>query len=331
MKDDAYQEPILNPSNKSYSLFPIKYQELWRMYKQAVSSFWTPEEVDLSKDLKDWNNKLVENERTFIKLVLAFFSTSDMIVNENLAQRFSREVVINEAQYFYDFQIAIENIHSEMYGLLINTYIDNSQEKKDMFDAIQTIPCIKEKAEWMFKWINDESSIFAERLVAFAAVEGIFFSSSFAAIFWLKKRGLMPGLTFSNELISRDEGLHCDFACVLFTMIKKKPENNRIVDIIEQAVKIEIEFMQTALPVSLIGMNVELMKKYVMFVADRLLLCLGCNKIYESENPFEFMELISMQGKTNFFEKKVSDYQKLGVMSSLNKNIENNFTLDADF
>ena len=320
------EEPILKPNPQRFVLFPIKYLEVWQMYKKAEASFWTTEEVDLSKDLNDWNNKLNDNERHFISHVLAFFAASDGIVNENLVQKFSTEVQIPEARFFYGFQIMIENIHSEMYSLLIDTYIKDNAKKDYLFSAIETIPCIQKKADWALHWISSNKS-FAERLVAFAAVEGIFFSGSFAAIFWLKKRGLMPGLTFSNELISRDEGLHCDFACLLFNLLKNQPDRDCITQIISEAVDIECEFLTEALPVSLLGMNVKLMCQYIKFVADHLLVQLGYKKYYKVENPFDFMDLISLQGKTNFFEKRVSDYQRAGVMASK----DNQFTLEADF
>jgi len=297
------------------------------MYKKAEASFWTAEEVDLSKDLADWE-KLNDNERHFISHVLAFFAASDGIVNENLVERFSQEVQVPEARCFYGFQIAIENIHSEMYSLLIDTYVKDPAQRDYLFGAIETIPCVKRKADWALKWITDETSTFGIRLVAFAAVEGIFFSGSFASIFWLKKRGLMPGLTFSNELISRDEGLHCDFACLLFSHLKSRPSVKTVTQLITEAVDIEVEFLTDALPVKLIGMNADLMKIYIQFVADRLLVALGCPKHYNVENPFDFMDLISLQGKTNFFEKRVGEYQKAGVMSSKNDQL---FTLDADF
>lgn len=286
------------------------------MYKKAEASFWTAEEIDLSKDLHDWNNKLNDDEKFFISHVLAFFAASDGIVNENLVERFSGEVQAPEARCFYGFQIMMENIHSETYSLLIDTYIKDQKQRQYLFDAIETIPCIKKKADWALRWISDEKSTFAQRLVAFAAVEGIFFSGSFASIFWLKKRGLMPGLTFSNELISRDEGLHTDFACLLFKHIVKKPSKEVITGIITEAVAIEQEFLTEALPCALLGMNAKLMRQYIEFVADRLLVELGCEKVYKSTNPFDFMESISLAGKTNFFEKRVSDYQKAGVMAS---------------
>ncbi|KAJ3055408.1 Ribonucleotide-diphosphate reductase (RNR), small subunit [Rhizophlyctis rosea] len=329
MSIDLELEPILKPNTKRFVLFPIQYHEVWQMYKKAEASFWTAEEVDLSKDLVDWESRLNNDERYFISHVLAFFAASDGIVNENLVERFSKDVQIPEARCFYGFQIMIENIHSEMYSLLIDTYIKDSAEREYLFDALDTIPCIRKKADWALRWIEDKDSTFAERLVAFAAVEGIFFSGSFASIFWLKKRGMMPGLTFSNELISRDEGLHCDFACLLFTLLNQKPSNDTVLQIITEAVTIEQEFLTDSLPVALIGMNSGLMCRYIEFVADRLLVALGLPKHYNAENPFDFMDLISLQGKTNFFEKKVGEYQKAGVM---NKDPSmNTFTLEADF
>jgi len=295
------------------------------MYKKAQASVWTAEEVDLSKDISDWN-QLKDEERYFIKHVLAFFAASDGIVNENLVEKFMQEVQIPEARCFYGFQIAIENVHSEMYSLLIDTYIKDSAEKDKLFNAIETVPAVMKKASWALNWINNAS--FAERVIAFASVEGIFFSGSFAAIFWLKKRGLMPGLTFSNELISRDEGLHTDFACLMFHHLKNKPSERRIVEIVSEAVDIEIEFLTDALPVRLIGMNCDLMSTYIKFVADRLLHELSCKKIYNVDNPFDFMENISLDGKTNFFERRVGDYQKAGVMSTPD---QMKFTLDAEF
>lgn len=320
-------EPLLEENKSRFILFPIKYQDIWEMYKKAVASFWTVEEIDLSKDQSDWD-KLKPDEQYFIKHVLAFFAASDGIVNENLLERFSTEVQVAEARCFYGFQIAMENIHSETYSLLIETYIRDSEEKARLFNAIETMPCIKKKADWALKWIANEESTFAERLVAFAAVEGIFFSGSFASIFWLKKRGLMPGLTFSNELISRDEGLHTDFACLLYKHILNKPDDKTIIAIIKEAVLIEQEFLTEALPVRLLGMNCDLMSEYIEFVADRLIQDLIGRKIYGTKNPFSFMELISLEGKTNFFEKKVAEYQKMGVM---NKREDDFFTLDADF
>jgi ribonucleoside-diphosphate reductase subunit M2 len=283
------------------------------MYKKAEASFWTAEEMDLSKDIHDWNNRLNANEQHFISHVLAFFAASDGIVNENLVERFSNEVQAAEARCFYGFQIMMENIHSETYSLLIDTYIKDPARRDYLFGAIDTIPCIKKKADWALRYINDDRASFGERLVAFAAVEGIFFSGSFASVFWLKKRGLMPGLTFSNELISRDEGMHTDFACLLFSHLRRRPHPKLLEKIIKEAVVIEQEFLTDALPVSLIGMNAKLMCQYIEFVADRLLVALGNEKIYNVTNPFDFMDMISLQGKTNFFEKRVSDYSKAGV------------------
>ncbi|ARR30628.1 CPXV051 protein [Cowpox virus] len=318
-------EPILAPNPNRFVIFPIQYHDIWNMYKKAEASFWTVEEVDISKDINDWN-KLTPNEKHFIKHVLAFFAASDGIVNENLAERFCTEVQITEARCFYGFQMAIENIHSEMYSLLIDTYVKDSNEKNYLFNAIETMPCVKKKADWAQKWIHDSAS-YGERLIAFAAVEGIFFSGSFASIFWLKKRGLMPGLTFSNELISRDEGLHCDFACLMFKHLLHPPSEETVRSIITDAVSIEQEFLTVALPVKLIGMNCEMMKTYIEFVADRLISELGFKKIYNVTNPFDFMENISLEGKTNFFEKRVGEYQKMGVMSQE----DNHFSLDVDF
>lgn len=289
------------------------------MYKKAEASFWTAEEIDLSKDLHDWNKRLTDDERFFISHVLAFFAASDGIVNENLVERFSAEVTVPEARCFYGFQIMMENIHSETYSLLIDTYISEPKQRTYLFNAIDNIPCIRRKADWALRWISDKSSTFAMRLIAFAAVEGIFFSGSFASIFWLKKRGLMPGLTFSNELISRDEGMHTDFACLLFSHLKKKPTKAVVQSIIVEAVAIEQEFLTDALPCALLGMNAKLMCQYIEFVADRLLLALGNQKFYNATNPFDFMENISLGGKTNFFEKRVGDYQKAGVMEGIKK------------
>ena len=321
------QEPILKENPNRFVLFPIQHDEIWKMYKQAEASFWTTEEIDLASDLNDWENKLTDNERYFIKNVLAFFAASDGIVNENLVLNFMREVQIPEARCFYGFQVAIENIHAETYSLLIDTYIKDAQERQHLFNAINTIPAVQKKAQWALKWI-EESPSFAHRLIAFAAVEGIFFSGSFCSIFWLKKRGLMSGLSFSNELISRDEGLHCDFACLLYLMLQNKLQQSEVQKIIREAVELEKEFVTNSLPVSLIGMNAELMSQYIEFVADRLLLSLGCGKIYGTTNPFPFMDLISLQGKTNFFEKRVGDYQKSGVMVDKEKQV---FSLDEDF
>lgn len=312
-----------------FVILPIRYDDIWQMYKQAEASFWTAEEVDLSEDIFDWN-RMKEDERHFISTVLAFFAASDGIVNENLATNFIREVQIPEARCFYGFQIAIENIHSEMYALLIDTYIKDESEKNHLFKAIDTIPAVQKKAEWALKWI--ESDNFAERLVAFAAVEGIFFSGSFCSIFWLKKRGLMPGLTFSNELVSRDESLHCEFATLLYSKLNNKVSVERVQQIIREAVDIEKEFITEALPVSLIGMNGTLMKQYIEYVADFWLIRLGAPAIYNSANPFDFMELISLSGKTNFFEKRVGDYKKASV-SGVNAVSEDarQFSLDAEF
>jgi ribonucleoside-diphosphate reductase beta chain len=308
------EEPILKENPNRFVLFPIKYDQIWQMYKQAEASFWTTEEIDLSPDLVDWE-KLNEGEKHFIKHVLAFFAASDGIVNENLVLNFMREVQIPEARCFYGFQVAIENIHAETYSLLIDTYIKDPTEKDYLFNALQNLDCVKKKGEWALRWI-DNSPTFAHRLIAFAAVEGIFFSGSFCSIFWLKKRGLMPGLSFSNELISRDEGLHCDFACLLYSMMENKLDPEEVRQIIMDAVELEKEFVTDALPVSLIGMNSVTMSQYIEFVADRLLMSLGVEKVYKTPNPFDWMELISMQGKTNFFEKRVGEYQKSGVMSN---------------
>ncbi|MEB3246114.1 MAG: ribonucleotide-diphosphate reductase subunit beta [Vampirovibrionales bacterium] len=325
-KSRILNEPLLAPSQERFVLFPIKHNAIWEMYKKAVASFWTAEEVDLSSDLEHWRG-LNDNERYFISHILAFFAASDGIVNENLASRFSTEVQIPEARCFYGFQIAIENIHSEMYSLLIDTYIQDPYEKHRLFHAIDTMPCVQQKAEWAMRWINDTDS-FAERLVAFALVEGVFFSSSFCSIFWLKKRGKMPGLTFSNELISRDEGLHCDFACLLYSMLTKKLDEARIREIVTSAVDIEKHFVTEAIPVELIGMNAKLMCQYVEFVADRLVAELGYPKIYFAQNPFPFMEHISLQNKSNFFECRVGAYQKAGVMTGKEKQV---FSLEEDF
>jgi ribonucleoside-diphosphate reductase beta chain len=319
-------EPILVENKDRFVLFPIRHHEIWEMYKKAEASFWTAEEIDLSQDLSDWNNKLNDDEKHFIKHVLAFFAASDGIVNENLAINFMNEVQYPEARCFYGYQIMIENIHSETYSLLIDTYIKEPAEKDRMFHALDTIDCVKKKGEWALRWITNGS--FAERLVAFAAVEGIFFSGSFCSIFWLKKRGLMPGLSFSNELISRDEGLHCDFACLIYSQLMNKLPKEQVKQIITDAVVIEKDFVTDALPVRLIGMNAEMMCQYIEFVADRLLFSLGCEKVYNTTNPFDFMELISLQGKTNFFEKRVAEYQKSGVMADKDKNV---FTLEEDF
>lgn len=328
MRDTVEQlEPILQENKDRFVLFPIKHDDIWKFYKKAEASFWTAEEIDLSQDLKDWAG-LNDGERHFISHVLAFFAASDGIVNENLAENFVAEVQYTEAKFFYGFQIAIENIHSETYSLLIDTLVKDPKEKDHLFNAIETMDCVKKKADWALRWIDEGS--FAERIIAFAAVEGIFFSGSFCSIFWLKKRGLMPGLSFSNELISRDEGLHCDFACLLYNnhlVNKLAPET--VQAIIKDAVAIEKEFVTDALPVKLIGMNADLMCQYIEFVADRLLIELGCEKIYNSSNPFDFMEMISLQGKTNFFEKRVGEYQKAGVLNA--EKDKPKFSLDEDF
>ncbi|MFN5091744.1 MAG: ribonucleotide-diphosphate reductase subunit beta [Bacteroidota bacterium] len=324
-----HEEPILKENPDRFVLFPIIHNDIWKFYKTAEASFWTAEEIDLGADIHDWSNKLNDNERHFIKHVLAFFAASDGIVNENLAENFVREVQYTEAKFFYGFQIMMENIHSETYSLLIDTYIKDSAEKNYLFKAIDNLDCVKKKANWALRWIKNGS--FAERLVAFAAVEGIFFSGSFCSIFWLKKRGLMPGLTFSNELISRDEGLHCDFACKLYNdhLVNKLPQE-KIKQIIEEAVAIEHEFVVDALPVKLIGMNSDLMCQYIEFVADRLLSELGNPRIYNVSNPFDYMDLISIQGKTNFFEKRVAEYQKAGVKDS-GESDKFEFSLEDDF
>ncbi|WGH74678.1 ribonucleotide-diphosphate reductase subunit beta [Tenacibaculum tangerinum] len=319
-------EPILQENKDRFVIFPIQHNDLWEWYKKQQACFWTAEEIDLHSDLTDWNSKLTDDERYFIKHILAFFAASDGIVNENLAENFVNEVQYSEAKFFYGFQIMMENIHSETYSLLIDTYIKNEEEKDKLFRAIEVFPAIKKKADWALKWIESDS--FAERLIAFAAVEGIFFSGSFCSIFWLKKRGLLPGLTFSNELISRDEGMHCDFAVHLHNnhLVNKVPKE-RIREIIISALDIEREFITESLPVSLIGMNATLMTQYLEYVTDRLLLEFECEKEYGSTNPFDFMEMISLEGKTNFFEKRVSEYQKAGVKSGGTGSI----SFDADF
>ncbi len=322
------EEPILKENKNRFVLFPIEHNDIWEFYKKSEASFWTAEEIDLSQDLKDWEN-LNDGERHFISHVLAFFAASDGIVNENLAENFLSEVQYTEAKFFYGFQIAIENIHSETYSLLIDTYIKDSVEKSRLLHAMDTMDLVKVKAEWALRWIENGS--FAERLIAFAAVEGIFFSGSFCSIFWLKKRGLMPGLSFSNELISRDEGLHCDFACLIYNNhLINKLSKDTVMEIIKDAVKIEKEFVTEALPVRLIGMNSDLMCQYIEFVADRLLEELGCPRIFNSTNPFDFMEMISLQGKTNFFEKRVAEYQKAGVMQ-IEESDAPKFSLGEDF
>jgi len=318
-------ELLLRENKDRFVILPIKYPAIWEMYKKCEASFWTAEEIDLSDDMKHWEN-MNPGEKHFVSHILAFFAASDGIVNENLAVNFMSEVQLPEARCFYGFQIMMENIHSETYALLIDTYIKDPAEKDRLFHAIDTVPCVGKKAEWALRWINNGT--FAERLIAFAAVEGIFFSGSFCSIFWLKKRGLMPGLTFSNELISRDEGMHCEFACLLYRMLDNKLSKEAATAIITDAVEIEKEFISDALPVSLIGMNAKLMSQYIEFVADRWLGELGYDKVYGASNPFDFMEMISLQGKTNFFEKRVGDYQKSGV---LNTQESKSFSLDEDF
>lgn len=322
-------EPLLTENPHRFVLFPLQYMDIWEMYKKAVASFWTAEEIDFHQDLVDWE-KLNKDEQHFIKHVLAFFAASDGIVLENLAQQFCTEIQIPEARCFYGFQIMMENIHSETYSLLIDTYIKDKNEKAMLFDAVTHFPAIMEKAQWAIKWINDKNS-FAERLVAFAAVEGVFFSGSFCSIFWLKKRSLMPGLTFSNELISRDEGLHTDFACLLYSHLQKQLPAERVHEIFAEAVEIEKRFVCESLPVELIGMNSRLMCEYIEYVSDRLLFCLGYPKLFNAKNPFDFMDLISLQGKTNFFERRVGEYQRAGVMSGLTKPKKSDLDFDAAF
>ena len=326
MEEYSLPEPILKENPDRFVIFPIQHQELWEEYKKQQACIWTAEEIDLSADLDDWRNVLSEDEKYFVKNVLAFFAASDGIVNENLAENFVKEVQYTEAKFFYGFQIMMENVHSETYSLLIDTYITDPAEKHKLFHAIDTIAAVQKKAEWALKWIG--SPHFQERLIAFAAVEGIFFSGSFCSIYWLKKRGLMPGLSFSNELISRDEGMHTDFAVLLHNKyLANKVSEARIKEIITGALEIEKEFITESLPVRLIGMNSDLMKQYLEFVADRLLVDLGCSKVYGVENPFDFMQNISLQGKTNFFEKRVGEYQKAGVLNSS----ENAFDMDVEF
>jgi ribonucleoside-diphosphate reductase subunit M2 len=329
-KELEKSDPLLMENPRRFVMFPIQYPQVWEMYKKHEASFWTAEEVDLSQDNKDWDT-LAESEQHFIKHVLAFFAASDGVVNENLLEQFSTEVQIPEARAFYGFQIAMENIHSETYSLLIEQYIKDPVEKDNVFNAMQTMPAVQEKARWALQWMNRDNS-FAERLIAFAAVEGILFSGSFCAIYWLKKRGLMPGLTFSNELISRDEGLHAEFACLLYGMLQHQLPEDVVHAIIRGAVDAERQFICEALSCDLIGMNSELMTRYIEFVADRLLTALGHSKLFGSSNPFDWMELISLQGKTNFFEKRVGEYQKAGVMGSTSGQEEaKGFALDVDF
>ncbi|MAP60045.1 MAG: ribonucleoside-diphosphate reductase [Euryarchaeota archaeon] len=324
-------EPMLQENMNRFVLFPIQHTEIWEMYKLHAAAFWTAEEIDLAEDAKDWK-KLNDNEKHFLKHVLAFFAASDGIVNENLVTNFADEVQWPEARCFYGFQIMMENIHAETYSLLIDAYIEDPNEKAHLFNALETVPSVKKKGSWALKWLSRKKGTFAQRLVAFAAVEGIFFSGSFCAIFWLKKRGLMPGLTFSNELISRDEGLHCDFACLLHNQLIRGAGENVIHRIISEAVEIECEFVTSALPVELIGMNAGLMRQYIEFVADRLLVSLGASKLYDVTNPFPWMEMISMQGKTNFFEKRVGEYQKSGVKDGATLgSVQQRFSIDEDF
>tara|TARA_R110001592_G_scaffold24321_4_gene93987 strand:+ start:678 stop:1649 length:972 start_codon:yes stop_codon:yes gene_type:complete len=322
----SFIEPILQPNDNRFVIFPIQHDDLWEWYKKQQACFWTAEEIDLHADIVDWTTKLTDDERYFIKHILAFFAASDGIVNENLAENFVNEVQYSEAKFFYGFQIMMENVHSETYSLLIDTYVKDEVEKDRLFRAIEVFSAIKKKADWALKWIESDS--FAERLIAFAAVEGIFFSGAFCSIFWLKKRGLLPGLTFSNELISRDEGMHADFAVHLHNNhIVNRVSPDRIREIIIDALNIEREFITESLPASLIGMNSKLMTQYLEFVTDRLLLEFGCEKEYDATNPFDFMEMISLEGKTNFFEKRVSEYQKAGVKSGGTGSI----SFDSDF
>jgi ribonucleotide reductase beta subunit family protein with ferritin-like domain len=325
-KDLDKEEILLKDNSNRFVLFPIKYNSIYEIYKKAESTFWTANEIDLSKDYKDWDNVLNSNERNFIKNIIGFFAGSDGIIMENLAVRFLREIQIPEARAFYSYQIFNESIHSETYSLLIDTYIKDEDEKMKIFNSIENIPCIAKKANWAHKWINNQNVNFATRLLAFSIVEGVFFSGSFCAIYWLKKRGLMPGLTFSNELISRDEGLHCEFACLLYSFIKNKIPQHIVKEIFEEAVNIEKEFITESIPCAMIGMNASIMIKYIEFVADRLLIQLGYDKIWKTENPFDFMELISLRPKTNFFELRVGEYTK----STINEN-NSNFSLSNDF
>merc|ERR1719413_338116 len=322
-------DPLLKENPRRWVLFPIEYPAVYEMYKKHEASFWTAEEIDLAQDAKDWDT-LTDQERYFVKHILAFFAASDGIVLENLGARFYTEIQIPEARAFYGFQMAMENIHSETYSLLIEQYIRDPVEKDQVFDAIHTMPAVEEMAKWAVQWMNEENS-FAERILAFACVEGILFSGSFCAIYWLKKRGLMPGLTFSNELISRDEGLHAEFACLVYSMLQNRLPEAIVHDLIRGAVAAERAFISDALPCDLIGMNSEMMTKYIEFVADRLLTSLGHPKIFESQNPFDWMELISLQGKTNFFEKRVGEYQKAGVLAAAGGETTQGFSLDADF
>ena len=325
-KDLDNDEVILQENKNRYVLFPIKYNSMYELYKTAESTFWTASEIDLVKDNNDWEHALNDNERNFIKNIIGFFAGSDGIIMENLAQRFLREIQIPEARAFYSYQIFNESIHSETYSLLIDTYIKDTQEKNKIFNSIENIPCVAKKAQWAYKWIENKDVSFATRLLSFAIVEGVFFSGSFCAIYWLKKRGLMPGLTFSNELISRDEGLHCEFACLLYSYIKNKVPNSIVYEIFQEAVSIEKEFITESIPCAMIGMNSTMMCQYIEFIANRLLLQLGYDKLWDAENPFDFMELISLRPKTNFFELRVGEYTK----STINEN-SNNFDFSNDF
>ena len=322
---DAY-EPILMPSNRRFVLSSIQYPDVWAMYKRAEASFWTAEEFDPASDLIDWNERMNDSERFFVKHILAFFAGADGVVNENLCENFAVQVQLYEARAFYGFQIAMEQIHSETYGLLIDAYVRDAVERDRLFNAMETIPCVTEKIEWALRWISNKEVGFAERLVAFATIEGVFFSGSFCAIFWLKKRGLMPGLTFTNELISRDENMHCEFACLLYSKLEHKLDAKIVLDIVCEAVDVETRFICTSLPVRLIGMNSDSMSQYIRYVADRLITQLGYEAHYKVTNPYEFMELQSLEGKTNFFEKRVGDYQKAGVLTG-----ERGYGVDEDF
>jgi ribonucleotide reductase beta subunit family protein with ferritin-like domain len=325
-KDLDKEEVILQENKNRYVLFPIKYNSMYELYKKAESTFWTASEIDLVKDNNDWEYSLNDNERNFIKNIIGFFAGSDGIIMENLAQRFLREIQIPEARAFYSYQIFNESIHSETYSLLIDTYIKDVEEKNKIFNSIENIPCVAKKAQWAYKWIENTDVSFATRLLSFAIVEGVFFSGSFCAIYWLKKRGVMPGLTFSNELISRDEGLHCEFACLLYSYIKNKVPQSIVYEIFQEAVNIEKEFITESIPCAMIGMNSTMMCQYIEFISNRLLLQLGYDKLFDAENPFDFMELISLRPKTNFFELRVGEYTK----STINEN-SNNFNFSNDF
>jgi ribonucleoside-diphosphate reductase beta chain len=329
MTSNSNYEILLKPCER-LTIFPIEHNDMWEMYKKAVSAFWTPEELDLSKDVDDFN-KLNEKERTFIKHILAFFSSSDTIVNINLGERFLNDVQVLEAKFFYAFQMAIENIHSETYSLLIDTYFKDPKEKLEALNAINYMPCIKKKADWCFKWIEDENAPFSQRLLAFALVEGVFFSGAFCSIFWLKERGLMQGLSFSNELISRDEAMHVEFAVLLYSKIENRLPQTTVHQIVKEAVEVEKVFINDSIPCSMLGMNANLMCLYIEFVADRLLTQLNYDKIWNSANPFPFMERISIESKSNFFESRVSQYSKANVGSNQNHSELRKFNLDADF